>query len=709
MEQFRQLGEVLGSLQSLMVFEDDIKINRQQCTFLYENLRRAFDIVSVEIRENLRFNEPPRKWSALELPLKELVGVFQGGEHYIKQCIVETNWWAKAISLGHSADVADEHLYRLVSCLPVVLEAVEQSMEEADGRKKVLLSKKYDRGWLDRKLFEVRFGKQYLGLPEIDNRMEMVVKEDRWALMEMVSEKGYHGIKMSSSKHDHWLAKIVTGPRGKLYPISILVASSDYKLKRRIGEGSHFKEIQWLGDTFVARHFFQDIGPLIPEIELLALLSHPNVIQLFAIFSDDERKECFLLTEAMVGDLSNYVKTTATVTHPRKLQPFSLLLAVDIMVQISRGMEYLHSKNIRHGNLNPSTVLVRPTVDENHLLVKITGFGFSSVGISRHNTNQCIWSAPEIVPQDGSTEKADVYSFGMLCFELLTGKVPFDDSHLKGDDDKIIRNIRAGERPLFPFPLPKYLTCLTKKCWQNDPKDRPDFTTISRVLRYIKRFLLLNPGHSHPNAPVPSVDYFDVDNSLCCQFPLWGFKDSGSGSGVAGTSHIPFQMFAYKVVEMEKMNGADDRLVCSDSGGDLNAVSDNINNHLNLISAARSPSTSPPPQPILEASNSESESKSLSKSESESKSMAISKSESKKSLGAKGTLVSKPLGSDHGNYNKQKKWPSRLKASPQLGSLNRRSRWKSEDNIPNLASMSPDGRTRQSGNSSDSELSQRRR
>lgn len=48
-----------------------------------------------------------------------------------------------------------------------------------------------------------------------------------------------------------------------------------------------------------------------------------------------------------------------------------------------------------------------------------------------------------------------------FAFELLTGKVPFEDSHLQGD--KMSRNIRAGERPLFPFHSPKFITNLTKR------------------------------------------------------------------------------------------------------------------------------------------------------------------------------------------------------------------------------------------------------
>jgi serine/threonine protein kinase len=137
----------------------------------------------------------------------------------------------------------------------------------------------------------------------------------------------------------------------------------------------------------------------------------------------------------------------------------------------------------------------------------------------------------------------------MICFELLTGKVPFEDNHLQGD--KTSKNIRAGERPLFPFQTPKYLTVLTKRCWHAEPAQRPGFSSVCRVLRYVKRFLVMNPEQQQQagqaDAPVaPPVDYLDVEMQLLRRLPAWL---RGEGARV---SDVPFQMFAYRVVEREK-------------------------------------------------------------------------------------------------------------------------------------------------------------
>ncbi|KAB1215543.1 Light-sensor Protein kinase [Morella rubra] len=315
-----------------------------------------------------------------------------------------------------------------------------------------------------------------------------------------------------------------------------------------VGGGSQYKEVLWLGESFAIRHFFGNIEPLIPEISTLLSLSHPNIMDFLCGFTDEEKKECFLLMELMNKDLSGYIKE---ISGPRKRISFSLPVAVDLMLQIARGIEYLHSKKIYHGDLNPCNILVkaRGTSTEGNLHAKVSGFGLSTVrnfkqksSANQNGTLPFIWYAPEVLEeqeQTGSTEntkytkKSDVYSFGMVCFELLTGKVPFEDSHLHGD--KMSWNIRAGERPLFPFHSPKYPTSLIKRCWHIDPNQRLSFLSICRILRFIKRLLALNPDYnSQPDPPMPLVDYCDIESGLLRKLPYMG------SSGPSPISQIPF-------------------------------------------------------------------------------------------------------------------------------------------------------------------------
>ncbi|KAJ6388559.1 hypothetical protein OIU77_027004 [Salix suchowensis] len=110
----------------------------------------------------------------------------------------------------------------------------------------------------------------------------------------------------------------------------------------------------------------------------------------------------------------------------------------------------------------------------------------------------------------------------------------------------MINNIRAGERPLFPSLSPKYLVNLTKKCWHTEPSYRPTFSSICRVLRYIKKFLVMNPNDGQPYIQAPPVDFYDLEAGFLKKFQGEVTCDLPS------VSQIPFQMFSYRLIEKEK-------------------------------------------------------------------------------------------------------------------------------------------------------------
>ncbi|KAA0048927.1 mitogen-activated protein kinase kinase kinase 7-like [Cucumis melo var. makuwa] len=552
MEQFRQLGEALGSVKALMLFKDSVHINQRQCCLLLDVLSFAYDSVAEEMKQNLRFEEKHTRWKVLDQPLRDLNRVFKEAE-----------------------------------CITVVVEAIETAGENSGSdhdellKKRLINSIKYRREHKDLKIFKWKFGKQYLITRDFCNRIDAVWNEDRWFLLNKIREKK----STASSKYeqrltDH-LMKNINGSEslnGKLLPSSMLVGSKDYQVRRRLGGGSQYKEILWLGESFAMRHFFGEIESLIPEISILLSLSHPNITRFLCGFTDEEKKECFLIMELMSRDLSSYVKE---ICGPRKRIPFPLPVALDLMLQIARGMEYLHSKKVYHGDLNPCNILVKPRAysTDGYVHGQVSGFGLPAVKF-KNSSNQneslpFIWYAPEVLEeqdQSGSaesskyTEKSDVYSFGMVCFEVLTGKVPFEDSHLQGD--KMSRNIRAGERPLFPHSMPKYVTNLTKRCWHTDPNQRPSFTSICRILRYTKRFVAMNPDYNSQTDPaMPTVDYCDIESGLLRRLPPCGISDAASP-----ITDIPFQMFAYRIVEKERA-GATFKDT-SESGSDASACGD---------------------------------------------------------------------------------------------------------------------------------------
>ncbi|XP_024014756.1 probable serine/threonine-protein kinase DDB_G0268876 isoform X2 [Eutrema salsugineum] len=572
MEQFRQIGEVLGSLNALMVLQDDILINQRQCCLLLEIFSLAFNTVAEEIRQNLKLEEKHTKWRALEQPLRELYRVFKEGELYVKHCMDSSDWWGKVINLHQNKESVEFHIHNLFCYFPAVVEAIEAASEISGldpsemERRRVVISRKYDREWNDPKLFQWRFGKQYLVPRDICSRFEHSWREDRWNLVEALQEKrksDSDDVGKTEKRLADLLLKKLTGLEqfnGKLFPSSILLGSKDYQVRKRLVADGQYKEIQWLGDSFAVRHFFSDLEPLSSEISSLLSLCHSNILQYLCGFYDEERKECFLVMELMHKDLQSYMKENC---GPRRRYLFSVSVVVDIMLQIARGMEYLHGNDIFHGDLNPMNVLLKErSHTDGYFHAKISGFGLSSVkscsSSTRPNTpDPVIWYAPEVLAEMETgkndqksklTHKADVYSFAMVCFELITGKVPFEDSHLQGE--KMAINIRMGERPLFPFPSPKYLVSLIKRCWHSEPSQRPNFSSVCRILRYIKKFLVVNQDHGHPQMQTPLVDCWDLEAKFLRKFP----GDHSSGCHIASVTQIPFQLYSYRVSEREKMN-----------------------------------------------------------------------------------------------------------------------------------------------------------
>jgi serine/threonine protein kinase len=110
----------------------------------------------------------------------------------------------------------------------------------------------------------------------------------------------------------------------------------------------------------------------------------------------------------------------------------SLLVAIDIMLQVARALDYLHQKKVMHRDLKSNNVLMDIVSNKNLALgcsslhIKVTDFGLSK--LQDRSTTLCVgstpWMAPEVCGVDNMayTNSADVYSFGMVFFEVLTGE-----------------------------------------------------------------------------------------------------------------------------------------------------------------------------------------------------------------------------------------------------------------------------------------------
>jgi serine/threonine protein kinase len=196
--------------------------------------------------------------------------------------------------------------------------------------------------------------------------------------------------------------------------------------------------------------------------------------------------------------------------------PFTIFEAVDIMLQISEGVNYLHQKGFVHRDLKSLNILVKSVlaiqskVEVGYVLAKVADFGlsktknFTTYSPQTSNTGTFRWMAPEVIALDeksqGSTSsqpkypaKCDVFSFAMLCYEILTGDVPFPCEILPR---RVKEEIKNGNRPDLPDDCPHELKALIRECWSAMPKQRPSFPTICSKLKYLKYLLMTGKSHS---------------------------------------------------------------------------------------------------------------------------------------------------------------------------------------------------------------------
>ncbi|CAH3191903.1 unnamed protein product, partial [Porites evermanni] len=172
---------------------------------------------------------------------------------------------------------------------------------------------------------------------------------------------------------------------------------------------------------------------------------------------------------------------------------FKLSMAIDI----AAGMKYLHNTAVRfHGNLTSSRCVI-----DSHWVVKITDWGLHAfkTGQEKVNVNpkkvytDLLWTAPEHiniakVEREGFSQKADVYSYGILLQEMATRSEPFSGCQL--EPKEIIHRVVMHEDPPFRPNIPcieikpEYIDLMVD-CWNDDPEERPHFYRIVERLKKI--------------------------------------------------------------------------------------------------------------------------------------------------------------------------------------------------------------------------------
>ncbi|KAK9937392.1 hypothetical protein M0R45_014186 [Rubus argutus] len=214
------------------------------------------------------------------------------------------------------------------------------------------------------------------------------------------------------------------------------------------------------------------------EADILSKLHHPNVVAFYGVVQDGPGGTLATVTEYMVdGSLRHVLLRKDRYLDRRK----RLIIAMDAAF----GMEYLHSKNIVHFDLKCDNLLVN-LKDPQRPICKVGDFGLSKIKrntlVSGGVRGTLPWMAPELLNGSSTkvSEKVDIFSFGIVLWEILTGEEPYANMHYGAIIGGIVNNTL---RPTIPSYCDPEWRTLMEQCWAPNPAARPSFTEIASCLR----------------------------------------------------------------------------------------------------------------------------------------------------------------------------------------------------------------------------------
>ncbi len=212
------------------------------------------------------------------------------------------------------------------------------------------------------------------------------------------------------------------------------------------------------------------------EAQSAAGLEHPNIVNIYDVGS--EEGIYFIVMEYVEGvTLKTYIEKKVQLTYKE---------AVSIAIQVGRGIEAAHAKHIIHRDIKPQNILISTEGK-----AKVTDFGIaravSSNTISADVMGSVHYSSPEQARNGFVDGKSDIYSLGIVMYEMVTGRVPFD-----GDTTVAVAIQHLQEEMVPPSNyapnLPVSLEKIILKCTQKSPDRRYD--SISDLLIDLKKVLI---------------------------------------------------------------------------------------------------------------------------------------------------------------------------------------------------------------------------
>lgn len=262
-----------------------------------------------------------------------------------------------------------------------------------------------------------------------------------------------------------------------------------YEIVSKIGAGGMsdvYKAKDHILGRFVAikvlrNEFSEDrsfVAKFRTEAQSAAGLEHPNIVNIYDVGSED----------GLYYIVMEYIEGITLKTYIEKKGQLSFKESVSIAIQVARGIEAAHNKQITHRDIKPQNIIISTEGK-----VKVTDFGIaraaSSNTISSDVMGSVHYSSPEQARNGFVDGRSDIYSLGIVMYEMVTGRVPFD-----GDTTVAvaIQHLQEEMTPPSTYApnLPVSMEKIILKCTQKNPDRR--YQTIEELLNDLRK-ALVNP------------------------------------------------------------------------------------------------------------------------------------------------------------------------------------------------------------------------
>jgi len=248
----------------------------------------------------------------------------------------------------------------------------------------------------------------------------------------------------------------------------------DIQLGDKIGKGEFgdVREGNYRGKKVAVKELIKDTSlatqKFLTEAKVMTSLQHDNLVRLLGLVIEEgkgARSKIFLVTEFMgKGSLLEYLRSRGRQYVTRKDQ-------IGFAVDTCTGMAYLESKGVVHRDLAARNVLLS---EEGQ--AKVADFGLASTVDSTIDSGKLPikWTAPEALKHSQFSNKSDMWSFGILLWEIYSfGRVPYPRIPL----GEVVKHVEKGYQMEAPEGCPQPVYKIMKDAWELDPEKRPTFSS----------------------------------------------------------------------------------------------------------------------------------------------------------------------------------------------------------------------------------------